>query len=50
MTEKPDRDPAEEEIIQVKAEVQKQVDAGVLNPKEAGDELDRLVRDSPSKE
>ncbi len=50
MTKKPDRDPAEEQIIHVKAEVQKQVDAGELNPKEAGQELDRLVRDSPSKE
>jgi hypothetical protein len=50
MTGKPDRDPAEEQIIQVNAEVQKQVDAGKLNNKEAGEELDRLVRDSPSKE
>ncbi len=50
MTEKPDRDPAEEQNIKVKAEVQKSVDAGDLNPAEAGDELDRLVRNSPSKE
>ncbi len=50
MTEKPKRDPAEEQILQVKAEVQKQIDVGGLNPTEAGDELDRLVRNSPSKE
>jgi hypothetical protein len=50
MTEKPDRDPAEEQIIKVKTEVQKSVDAGDLNPAEAGDELDRLTRNSPSKE
>ncbi len=50
MTKKPDRDPAEEQIIQVKAEVQKQIDADELSPTEAGEELDRLVRNSPSKE
>ncbi len=50
MTEKQDRDPAEEQIIEVKAEVQKQIDIGELNPTEAGEELDRLVRNSPSKE
>jgi len=50
MTEKPDRDRAEEQMIRVKADVQKQVDAGELNLKEAGEELDRLVRDTPSKE
>ncbi len=50
MTEKPDRDPAEEQIIKVKTEVQESVDAGDLNPAEAGDELDRLTRNSPSKE
>ena len=50
MTEKPDRDPAEEQVIKVKTQVQKRVDAGDLSPTEAGDELDRLVRNSPSKE
>lgn len=50
MTKKPDGDPAEEQIIKVKTEVQKRIDAGHLNPTEAGDELDRLVRNSPSKE
>ena len=50
MTEKTDRDPAEEQNIKVKTEVQERVDAGDLNPPEAGDELDRLVRNSPSKE
>ena len=32
MTEKPDRDPAEEEIIKVGAEVQKRTDASELSP------------------
>ena len=50
MTEKPDRDPAEEQLIEVKAEIQKQIDVGDLDPAEAGEELDRLVRNSPSKE
>ena len=50
MTEKPDRDPAEEQFIEVKAEIQKQIDVGELDPAEAGEELDRLVRKSPSKE
>jgi hypothetical protein len=50
MTEKPDRDPAEDEIIKFGEEVQKRTDAGELSPVEAGEELDRLVRNSPSKE
>ena len=50
MTQKPTDDRAEEEIIHVKEEVQERVDTGELNPAEAGEELDRLVRHSPSKE
>lgn len=50
MTQKSIDDRAEDEIIHVKEEVQERVDTGELNPEEAGEELDRLVRDSPSKE
>jgi len=48
-TPKPDRQPDQEQIIKVKA-VQKRIDVGELNPIEGGEELDRLTRDSPSKE
>ena len=50
MTEKPNRDSAEEQIIKVRTELQKRIDASELNPTEADEELDRLVRNSPSKE
>ena len=50
MAKKRTDDRADKEIIHVKAEVQKRVDTGELNPVEAGEELDRLVRNSPSKE
>ena len=49
-TPKPDRQPDQEQIIKVKSEVQKRVDTEELGPTEAGEELDRLVRNSPSKE
>jgi hypothetical protein len=50
MTKKPECDPAEEQSFRLKRRSNSQVDAGELTNTEAGEELDRLVRNSPSTE
>lgn len=43
-TPKPDRDQEQEQIIRFRAEVQKRIDAGELNPTDADAALDNLIQ------